>query len=42
MVSIYDVTRPNLVVGRPSDNKVTILCCQADPPHWFYLPVVLR
>ena len=42
MVSSYDATRPQLIVGRQSDNKVSILRCQADPPHWLYLPVVLR
>ena len=42
MTSSYDATRPQLIVGRPSDNKVTILRCQAGPSHWLYLPVVIK
>ena len=42
MVSDYDATHTQLIVGRPKDNKVTILRCQADPTDWLYLPVVLR
>ena len=42
MVSGYDATRTQLIVGRPSDNRVTILRCQADPTDWVYLPVVIK
>ncbi len=31
-----------IVVGRPSDNKVTILRCQADSSHWLYLPSIFK
>jgi hypothetical protein len=42
MVSDYDATHPQLIVGRPKDNKVTILRCQVDPTDWLYLPVVIK
>ena len=40
MVSGYDAARAQLIVGRPGDNKVTILRCQADPTHSLYLPFI--
>jgi hypothetical protein len=42
MVSGYDAARTQLIVGRPSDNKVTILRCQTSPVYWLYLPVVKK
>lgn len=42
MVSDYDATHTQLIVGRPKDNKVTILRCQPDPTNWLYLPVVIK
>jgi hypothetical protein len=42
MVSDYDAARTQLIVGRPWDNRVTILRCQAGPTYWFYLPVVIK
>lgn len=42
MVSGYDAARPQLIVGRPSDNKVTILRCLPDPTNWVYLPVIIK
>ena len=42
LVSVYDPTRAQLIVGRPYDNKVTILRHLAGPLHWIYLPLVLR
>ena len=42
MVSDYDAASAQLIVGRPRDNKVTILRCQAGPSHWLYLPLVAR
>ena len=40
MVSSYNAVRAELIVGRPWDNKVTILRCQSNPTHWLYLPAV--
>jgi hypothetical protein len=42
MVSGYVASRPQLIVGRPKDNKVTIQRCQAGITNWLYLPLVLR
>ena len=42
MVSGYDAVRTQLIVGRPGDNKVTILRLYPDPTNWLYLPVVAR
>ena len=42
MVSGYDAARAQLIVGRPGDNKVTILRCQVDLSHWLYLPFILE
>jgi len=42
MVSGYDPVRAQLIVGRPGDNKVTILRCQAGSTNWLYLPVVIK
>ena len=42
MVSSYDAARTQLIVGRPKDNKVTILRHLADLSHWIYLPVVTK
>ncbi len=42
MVSDYDAGEPQLIVGRPWDNMVTILRCQADLTHWYYLPAVIK
>ena len=43
MVSGYDAARTQLIVGRPWDNKVTILRCQAgSTTHWLYLPAVIK
>jgi hypothetical protein len=42
MVSDYDAIYDQLVVGRPDDNKVTILRWWPDPTNWIYLPVVTK
>ena len=42
MVSGYDAARAQLIVGRPGDNMVTILCHQADTSHWLYLPFIME
>jgi hypothetical protein len=42
MVSDYDAIYDQLVVGRPDDNKVTILRWWPDPTNWLYLPVVTK
>ena len=42
MVSGYDEARAQLIVGRPGDNKVTILCHQADSSRWLYLPFITK
>jgi hypothetical protein len=42
MVSGYDAVIPQLIVGRPSDNMVTVLRCLANPTHWLYLPAVIK
>ena len=42
LVSAYDVTRTQLIVGRPSDNKVTILGCQNNASYSVYLPLIKK
>jgi hypothetical protein len=42
MVSGYGMIHDQLIVGRPYDNKVTILRWWPDPTDWFYLPVVTK
>jgi hypothetical protein len=42
MVSVYDPARAQLIVGRPYDNKVTILRHLAGPLNWLYLPAVFK
>jgi hypothetical protein len=42
MVSAYDASRAQLIVGRPGDNKVTILRLHAGPTRSLYLPVVIK
>lgn len=42
MVSSYDATRLQLIVGLSKDNRVAILRCHANPARSLYLPVVLR
>jgi len=42
MISGYDAVNTQLIVGRPWDNRVTILRCQAGPTYWLYLPVVIK
>ena len=42
MVSDYDTINDQLIVGRPYDNKVTIVHWWPDPTDWFYLPVVIK
>ncbi len=42
MVSSYDAARGQLIVGRPYDNKVTILRCMAGSLHRVYLPLVVK
>ena len=42
MVSDYDTIYDQLIVGRPYDNKVTILHWWPDPTDWLFLPVVTK
>jgi len=42
MVSSYDAVNAQLIVGRPGDNRVTILRCQAGHSYWLHLPVVIK
>jgi hypothetical protein len=42
MVSDYDPVYAQLIVGRPGDNRVSLMQCQITPTHWVYLPVVRR
>jgi hypothetical protein len=42
MVSAYDSDRAQLIVGRPGDNKVTILRLFTGFIHLLYLPVVIK
>jgi hypothetical protein len=42
MVSAYDSERVQLIVGRPGDNKVTILRLFTGFIHLLYLPVVIK
>jgi hypothetical protein len=42
MVSDYDPTHTQLIVGRPKDNRVTILRCLPAPTDWVYLPAIVK
>jgi hypothetical protein len=42
LVSSYDATNVQLIVGRPSDNKVSVISCHASPALKLYLPLGIK
>jgi len=42
IVSDYDASHTQLIVGRPKDNTVTILRCHVNFSNWVYLPAIIK